>query len=253
MKSNLLSLTAMIALASGASSAMAQFGPVTITGTVASNTLVAGRLLGVEPGAPVRMVFSTLPGGFSPFWGPTGRFVNVDEASYELHVGVGTDERILFSSAENTSMLFINSGFVTTVVHQDEMEFFQMALDSSMYHVYFKASDSRDDIWDSPVISLLPTFTPASSFDTNIRFEVVDFFNPNQSSAAPIMRINFDGGIGTPCAADINHSGSVTIQDLFDFLAAYFSNAPQGDFNGNGSVSIQDIFDFLFAWFRGCN
>ena len=250
--SKVLSLVVMAALASTASTALAQFGPVTITGTVQSNTLEGGRLVGVAAGAPVRMFFRTLPGGFNPFWGRTGRFVNIDEASYELHVGTGEDERVLYSAAHDTSILFVNSGFVTTAVHQDEMEFFQMALDSSLYRVYFKASDSTDHLWDSPLIAQLPLFTPASGFDSNIRFEIADLFNPNQTSPGPIMRINFDGGIGVPCAADINLSGSVTIQDLFDFLAAYFANQTQGDFNGDGNVSIQDIFDFLFAWFRGC-
>jgi hypothetical protein len=27
----------------------------------------------------------------------------------------------------------------------------------------------------------------------------------------------------------------------------------RGDFNGDGKVTVQDIFDFLAAWFAGCN
>ena len=54
-----------------------------------------------------------------------------------------------------------------------------------------------------------------------------------------------------------------SVQDIFDFLAAYFNNctatipAPSpcqfgsADFNGIGGVSVQDIFDFLTAWFGG--
>jgi hypothetical protein len=42
------------------------------------------------------------------------------------------------------------------------------------------------------------------------------------------------------------------VQDIFDFLAAYFSNGPGADFNGSGAVSVQDIFDFLAAYFAGC-
>ena len=64
-----------------------------------------------------------------------------------------------------------------------------------------------------------------------------------------------------PCAADFNGSGSATVQDIFDFLAAWFGGctapgpAPciaSADFNGVGGVSVQDIFDFLAAWFGGC-
>jgi hypothetical protein len=53
-----------------------------------------------------------------------------------------------------------------------------------------------------------------------------------------------------PCPADWNHSGQVTVQDIFDFLASYFSGA--GDFNNSGSTTVQDIFDFLAAYFAGC-
>lgn len=54
------------------------------------------------------------------------------------------------------------------------------------------------------------------------------------------------------CPADFNDSGSVTVQDIFDFLAAYFGNDPAADFNGVGGVSVQDIFDYLAAYFAGC-
>ncbi len=55
------------------------------------------------------------------------------------------------------------------------------------------------------------------------------------------------------CPADFNNSGSVTVQDIFDFLAAYFAGDPSADFNNSGSVTVQDIFDFLAAYFAGCN
>ncbi|MDZ4687532.1 MAG: immunoglobulin domain-containing protein, partial [Planctomycetaceae bacterium] len=52
-------------------------------------------------------------------------------------------------------------------------------------------------------------------------------------------------------AADFNCTGGTTIQDIFDFLAAYFGNNPSADFNGSGGVTVQDIFDFLSAYFGG--
>lgn len=60
------------------------------------------------------------------------------------------------------------------------------------------------------------------------------------------------GQVRVFCAADINRSGSVTLQDLFDFLALYFSSAAAADFNGDGISSVQDIFDMLVAYFSGC-
>jgi hypothetical protein len=54
-----------------------------------------------------------------------------------------------------------------------------------------------------------------------------------------------------PCRADFNGVGGVTVQDIFDFLAAYFAGAPSADFNGSGGITVQDIFDFLAAYFAG--
>ena len=46
----------------------------------------------------------------------------------------------------------------------------------------------------------------------------------------------------------------VTLHAASDFLifAAYFANQPGADFNGSSVVSVQDIFDFLAAYFAGC-
>jgi hypothetical protein len=64
---------------------------------------------------------------------------------------------------------------------------------------------------------------------------------------------NAAGNFTTPCCkADFNQSGAVTVQDIFDFLAAYFGANPIADINGAGGVSVQDIFDFLAAYFAGC-
>jgi hypothetical protein len=54
------------------------------------------------------------------------------------------------------------------------------------------------------------------------------------------------------CRADFNGSGAVTVQDIFDFLAAYFSADARADVNDSGTVTVQDIFDFLALYFAGC-
>jgi hypothetical protein len=56
----------------------------------------------------------------------------------------------------------------------------------------------------------------------------------------------------TICSADFNCSGSVEVQDIFDFLNAWFAGDSRADLNLNGIIEIQDIFDFLNAWFAGC-
>ncbi len=50
---------------------------------------------------------------------------------------------------------------------------------------------------------------------------------------------------------DFNHTGVLEVQDIFDFLNAWFAGSGAADFNGGG-LAVQDIFDFLTAWFAGC-
>lgn len=68
------------------------------------------------------------------------------------------------------------------------------------------------------------------------------------------MKINPNGTLGGAvlCHADFNRSGAVSVQDIFDYLAAYFAGDPCADFNHSGAVSVQDIFDFLAAYFTPC-
>ncbi len=54
------------------------------------------------------------------------------------------------------------------------------------------------------------------------------------------------------CPADFNAAGGVSVQDIFDFLGAWFAGDPRANFNGAGGLTVQDIFDFLAAWFAGC-
>jgi hypothetical protein len=54
------------------------------------------------------------------------------------------------------------------------------------------------------------------------------------------------------CLADINRSNSVSVQDIFDFLAKYFEPNMAADFNRSCFLSVQDLFEFLAAYFTGC-
>lgn len=54
------------------------------------------------------------------------------------------------------------------------------------------------------------------------------------------------------CIADFNGIDGVSLDDLFNFLAAYFAGDPSADVNGIDGVTLQDLFDFLAAYFAGC-
>ena len=80
------------------------------------------------------------------------------------------------------------------------------------------------------------------------RFASREYVVPAQ---APRLLVSFTPP--TPaCPADFNQSGTLTVQDIFEFLGAYFGGAAGADFNGAGGITVQDIFDFLAAYFAGC-
>lgn len=55
-----------------------------------------------------------------------------------------------------------------------------------------------------------------------------------------------------PCPADFNADGAADSRDFFDFLAAFFVQAPSADITADGTVDSQDFFAFLGAFFAGC-
>ncbi len=54
------------------------------------------------------------------------------------------------------------------------------------------------------------------------------------------------------CPADFNCSGQIEIDDLFVYLNSFLAGSPAADFNGVGGTTVQDIFDFIAAWFAPC-
>jgi agmatine/peptidylarginine deiminase len=61
-----------------------------------------------------------------------------------------------------------------------------------------------------------------------------------------------DFTIAGTCRADFNNSLTLTVQDIFDFLAAYFAGDARADLNDSGNITVQDIFDFLAEYFAAC-
>jgi hypothetical protein len=99
-----------------------------------------------------------------------------------------------------------------------------------------------------------PSTTPLPPYQSGL--ENID---GSQSVVVPTASIVNNGLLQfaptpNPCAchADFNHSGGLEVQDIFDFLAAWFAGSPSANFNGVNGLEVQDIFDFLAAWFAGC-
>jgi hypothetical protein len=127
--------------------------------------------------------------------------------------------------------------------------------------------------------SLDPRVTLLDSVGTSLATEDGTSVGPTNGQSSPIfgyaipstgtyfLNVSAASGIGNyyavvylstntapplPCAADFNGVGGLSVQDIFDFLAAWFAGSPSADFNGVNGLEVQDIFDFLGAWFAGC-
>jgi hypothetical protein len=92
---------------------------------------------------------------------------------------------------------------------------------------------------DTLAINPLQT-ADAGSYDV----VVTDVCGSNTSVAAA-LRVQL-------CMADFNGDGILTIQDVFDFLNAWFAGDPRANFDGMNGLQVADIFDFQNAWFAGC-
>jgi len=81
-----------------------------------------------------------------------------------------------------------------------------------------------------------------------VNMQIPDYQFTAQPDNALLLRFT----LPPACIGDFNQSGTITVQDIFDFLSAYFSSSPSADVNQSGAVTVQDIFDFLSGYFAGC-
>jgi xyloglucan-specific exo-beta-1,4-glucanase len=96
--------------------------------------------------------------------------------------------------------------------------------------------------------------TPATNTFAKICALEGDMRIKNRVFAATSGRGMFVVEAGPPstCPADYNCSGAVSVQDIFDFLAAWFDADPRTDINRAAGVTVQDLFDYVSRWFTGC-
>lgn len=85
---------------------------------------------------------------------------------------------------------------------------------------------------------------------------------PGQYSLKYRIELSVDGddtsrdfafNLALGCPADFNGIDGVTVQDVFDYLAAYFASEARADLNHSGDVTVQDLLDFLLAYFTPCS
>jgi hypothetical protein len=97
--------------------------------------------------------------------------------------------------------------------------------------------DSRISGSDTPTL----TITGVNSSDRGIYACIV--------SLTPDCSTKSAGADLPVTVGDFNCSGVISVQDIFDFLAAFFGMDPRADVNGSGLITVQDLFEFLQAFF----
>ena len=101
----------------------------------------------------------------------------------------------------------------------------------------------------------LGAVNPGSPRTFSLRFFASFPLAPGATWGKVDVLANLSGTLASgppPCPADFNTSGTLNVQDIFDFLAGWFAASPAADFNHVSGLTVQDIFDFLAAWFTGC-
>jgi hypothetical protein len=76
--------------------------------------------------------------------------------------------------------------------------------------------------------------------------------HPLRDAGFSFFWVDFASPLKPKCVGDYNNDGTLSVQDIFDFLSGWFASNILADVEGNGSLAVQDIFDFLNAWFAGC-
>ena len=115
--------------------------------------------------------------------------------------------------------------------------------------------DDPSLVSNSPAIDSGNTFAIAASGDRALdvagltRLRDTPTIPDTGLGAAPVVDRGAYEWQALGCPADFNMDGFRTVQDIFDFLAAWFSGSPAADFNSVGGLTVQDLFDFLAAWF----
>lgn len=121
-------------------------------------------------------------------------------------------------------------------------------------NVFMPLVSPRDQIV-SPSIHNARLLNALNSADTRDWFEGREGYVAGQSEGrAYSLPFVLEGArTATPiCLGDFDGSGDVTLQDLFDFLSAFFAGQGRADINNSGDVTLQDVFDYLTHFFGGC-
>lgn len=120
-------------------------------------------------------------------------------------------------------------------------------LDSGAVHLFEKTADH----WQG-----ISTYSLPNSDAAQLGMDVILL---DDTLAAGAQGLDGVGGVvlfgrcsisGSP--TDPNPRCLPGVLGLLSYIEAFFLNSPFADFNHSGAVTVQDLFDYLAAWFAGC-
>jgi hypothetical protein len=79
-------------------------------------------------------------------------------------------------------------------------------------------------------------------------------FKPGVQTGDPtsVQIVGIDIPSMPTCRVDYDNNGSVSLDDVFQFINGWFAQAPAADYDNSTTFTIDDIFQFINAWFTGC-
>jgi hypothetical protein len=106
---------------------------------------------------------------------------------------------------------------------------------------------------DNSIASGFNGVVASAAWNNRVFWDATDIAIPGGGPGGPDG--DPDGHVGAPgssCACDWTNDNTVNSQDFFEYLAAFFAQAPDADVNSDESVNSQDFFEFLACFFSAC-
>ncbi|GEM_PF-1811808 len=95
-----------------------------------------------------------------------------------------------------------------------------------------------------------PASVPTGGLNDSFSYRLTE--SPSGQFVVGAVSVRVNAASVVPCPGDFNASGTKSVQDLFDYLAAYFAGTVGADINSSGTISVQDLFDFIALYFAPC-
>jgi spore germination protein YaaH len=191
----------------------------------------------------------------------------IQAAGGKIVLGVpyyGNQWRTAGSNAGSASQGHAGSVLYSTAQTQQSVHGRQWDASTQTPWYRFQNGSQWNQVWYDDAQSIRAKFRLAKSAGLGGAGMWALTYDGSRTELSAVIRDEFV--LPCPCRADFNFNGSVTIDDLFIYLNAWFipcrgdlatqAGAPclgrTCDVSGDGDVDLDDLFVYLNRWFAGC-